>query len=246
MSDLLKELSGHIELWLANRKYANLSVLARISGVSYPTLRRIVQGEMTPSLQTVMQLAPVLLEQTPAQQFVAKHFPEVGKLYRFGDGGGYQVAEGHMAYTSFTKEEFIIFGLATREGGIRRSRLVEKLGESAYSAIDRLLGHELIVETDGVLKTRDENPYVPGLDGVLHLIRLAIDCFDKDKELDYGTYYMMFTSGLNDDGIKAAHRVMNEAEKKLLTVFNEPSFKGQKVLYYTLLSSYLESKEEFS
>ena len=158
MGELLKDLQDLIEAWLGTRKYANLSVLGRISGVSYPTMRRIMAGEMTPALQTVMQLAPVLLEQSEAQAFVAKHFPEVSKLYRLTDKQGYAVTSASEAFQAMTEDEFIVYSMAAQKNGISRKRLIERLGESALQAIDRLLETELLVElVPGRIQTKQEN-----------------------------------------------------------------------------------------
>ncbi len=50
---LVEELQREIESWMSSRRNGNLSVLSRLSGVSYPTLRRIMQAEFTPNLKAV-------------------------------------------------------------------------------------------------------------------------------------------------------------------------------------------------
>ncbi len=247
MGDLLKELQDLIEAWVGSRKYANLSVLGRISGVSYPTMRRIMAGEMTPALQTVMQLAPVLLEQGDAQVFVARHFPEVAKLYRLTDKQGYAVTSASEAFQSMSEDEFIVYSMAAQKNGISRQRLQERLGESAIQAIDRLLESELLVELEpGRIQTREENVFIAGRENTLHRMKLAIDCFDRKREQDYGSYYGLFTNGLSDEGIKAAHRVLREAEAKLMSIFQDPSLRGRKVLYHAMVSSFIDGKGEVS
>ncbi len=245
MGELLKELQELIEAWLGSRKYANLSVLARISGVSYPTLRRIVQGEMTPALQTVLQLAPVLQEQSQAQSFVARHFPEVAKLYRLTDRQGYALLNANEVFQSMSKEEFLVFSMAAQKRGISRNRLAQRLGEGAEDAIQRLLDAELIIEPiPGRLQTKDENVLIAGLDNTLHRIKLAVDAFDRQREQEYGSYYGLFSNGLNDEGIKAAHRVLREAESKLMSIFQDEGLQGPKILYHAMISSFIDAKGE--
>lgn len=56
MSEKIDILVGYIERWIAASTRRNVSLLSRMTGVPYPTLRRILQKESNPSLENTMAL----------------------------------------------------------------------------------------------------------------------------------------------------------------------------------------------
>src|SRR5438105_1481961 len=60
-------LSDAIDQWVQKRKNASLGLLAKLSGVPYPTVRRVAQREFRPTLQNALQIASVVV---PADQII--------------------------------------------------------------------------------------------------------------------------------------------------------------------------------
>lgn len=75
MTDSLRE---SIDRWLSAREKRSLSMLARLSKVSYSTVRRIVQGEKyEPSSNTAMKLAGVVMSKPELVAFATEYFPNM-------------------------------------------------------------------------------------------------------------------------------------------------------------------------
>ncbi len=236
---LVGELQREIDQWMSSRRNGNLSVLSRLSGVSYPTLRRIMQAEFTPNLETVMQVVSVILDDKQGRLFLCKHFPDFAPIFKKQEEVGYRMLNMAGLLQTLTKEEFMVFNLASGQG-VALARLHEKLGQQADFAIQRLTAADLIEVNEGMVKTKIKNVSFANLEEVLHHMSLAIQCYDREKVNDYGSNYGIFSDRLNDEGIEAANLAILEAKKKLVEVFTDPKYFGDRLYISVLSSSFMD------
>lgn len=68
-----------IDRWISGKEARNLSMLARLSGVSYSTVRRIMQKESDPSMETALKLADVVMSLPERVEFARVHAPGLVK-----------------------------------------------------------------------------------------------------------------------------------------------------------------------
>lgn len=68
-----------IKDYLGQRKSHTQLSLARKSGVSYATIRRLANGETVPSVYSVLSILDVVLSSQERIEFIDKHFPLIGK-----------------------------------------------------------------------------------------------------------------------------------------------------------------------
>lgn len=237
--NLIEELQREIEQWMSSRRNGNLSILSRLSGVSYPTLRRIMQAEFTPNLETVMQVISVILDDKTGRDFLCRHFPDFAPIFRKQEEAGYRMLNMAGLLQTFTKEEFIVFNLANGQG-VTMARLHEKLGQQADFAVQRLLTADLIELKDQHVTTKIKNVNFANLDEVLHHMSLAVQVFDREKVNDFGSHYGIFSERLNTEGIEAANQAIWECKKRLVEVYTDPRFFGQKLYLSVLSSSFME------
>ncbi|MBC7661214.1 MAG: hypothetical protein H7249_16070 [Chitinophagaceae bacterium] len=236
---LVEELQTEIDQWMSSRRNGNLSVLSRLSGVSYPTLRRIMQAEFTPNLETVMQVVSVILDDKQGRSLLCRHFPDFAPIFKKQEDVGYRMLNMAGLLQTLTKEEFMVFNLASGQG-VSRTRLHEKLGQQADIAILRLTAADLIETHGDVVKTKIKNVSFANLEEVLHHMGLAIQCFDRDKVNDAGSHYGIFSERLNQEGIEAASLAMVELKKRLVEVFTDPKYFGDRLYINVLSSSYMD------
>lgn len=237
---LVLELQREIEQWMNSRRNGNLSVLSRLSGVSYPTLRRIMQAEFSPNLETVMQVVSVVLDQKQATEFLCRHFPDFAPLFRRQDESGYQLVNVSGLAETFTREDFLIFNMASGHNGTTKQRIREKLGEAGERSLNRLLGSDLITVEGDAIRAKVGNMSLTSLEAVVHHMSLAIQSFDRERLNEGGSTYGLFSERLNAPGIEAASQALIECRKKLLEIFTNPDYLGDRLFYSVLASSYLD------
>lgn len=68
-----------IDNWLSVKGSRNLSMLARLSGVSYSTVRRIMQRENEPSMETALKLADIVMTRVERIEFAKVHAPGLSR-----------------------------------------------------------------------------------------------------------------------------------------------------------------------
>lgn len=237
---LVIELQREIEQWMSQRRNGNLSVLSRLSSVSYPTLRRIMQAEFSPNLETVMQVVSVILDQKHATEFLCRHFPDFAPLFRRQDDNGYQLLNVSGIAESFTKEDFIIFHMAAGNKGTTRQRIREKLGEAAERSLTRLTAADLIEINGERVQSKCSNMSLTSIEAVLHQMSLAIQLFDRERINEPGSTYGLFSERLNSSGVEAASLALLECRKKLVEIYTDPDYLGDRLFYSVLASSSLD------
>lgn len=237
--NLVEELQREIDQWMSSRRNGNLSVLSRLTGVSYPTLRRIMQAEFTPNLETVMQVVSVILDDKAGRDFLCRHFPDFAPIFRKQEEAGYRMLNMAGLLQTFTKEEFIVFHLASGQG-VSMERLHEKLGQQADLAVARLTAADLVEVKDKQVTTKIKNVNFANLDEVLHHMSLAIEVFDREKVNDFGSHYGLFSERLNAEGIEAANMAIWDCKKRLVEVYTDPQFFGDRLYLSVLSSSFME------
>ncbi len=233
--NLVEDIQSAIERWMGTRRNGNLSVLSRLSGVSYPTLRRIMQAEFTPNLQTVMQVVSVIMDDKEGRNFLCRHFPDFAPIFKKQEEVGYRMVNLSGLLQGLNRVEFMVLNLAIGEG-ITLQKLQQKFGEQADAAIQRLVAGELIEVSDECVKTKDKNITFTNIDEVLHYMSLAVQCFNREKVNSYGSHYAIFSERLNDEGMQAANAAVLEAKQKLMEIFCDPKYFGSQP-YVAQLSS---------
>lgn len=236
---LVEELQREIEQWMGSRRNGNLSVLSRLSGVSYPTLRRIMQAEFTPNLETVMQVVSVIMDDKQGRIFLCRHFPDFAPIFKKQEEVGYRMLNMAGLLQTLSKEEFMVFNLASGKG-VSLQRLHQKLGQQADFAIQRLTAADLIEVHGEMVRTKIKNVSFTNIEEVLHHMSLAISCFDRDKVNDYGSQYGIFSDRLNQEGLEAANAAILEAKKRLVEVFTDPKYFGDQLYLCVLSSSFMD------
>lgn len=76
MSEILRQA---INSWTEEKPARSLSVLRRLSGVSYSTLRRIAQGNGSASAETALKVADVVMTEAEFKQFTCEFMPALAR-----------------------------------------------------------------------------------------------------------------------------------------------------------------------
>lgn len=79
---MLEELAQVINTYIAGHKSRNLRSLSVRSGVAYATLRRIVQKETVPNMETVLSIMQYITNKEDGIHFLKKHYPGFGAFLK--------------------------------------------------------------------------------------------------------------------------------------------------------------------
>lgn len=199
-----------------------------------------MQAEFSPNLETVLQVVSVILDHKQATDFLCRHFPDFAPLFRRQDESGYQLVNVSGLAETFSREDFIVFHMASGHKGTTLARIRAKLGESGERSLQRLQQSDLL-EVDGErVRAKISNMSLTSVEAVVHHMALAIQSFDRERINDVGSTYGLFSEQLNAAGIEAAGVALLECRKKLLEIFTNPDYLGDRLFYSVLASSFLD------
>lgn len=187
-----------VEGWLAGRPSRSLSVLARVSGVPYATLRRIMQREYGASLETTFALLNIVATPAEILDFFPKKTP-VMKVYEKIMQGSHQ-ASPELIMKMLGRDNFWILALAMTIGATRE-RVEKMLGILGAAEFDKLIEEGLLVSQGDVYRYNDdadpillENKLIAG-EAVKYIAEAAaVLDFDRSKKrfavysIDEATY----------------------------------------------------------
>lgn len=130
-----------IDKWLSVKGSRNLSMLARLSGVSYSTVRRIMQKESEPTMDTALKLADVVMTRVERVEFAKVHAPGfamniAGVAYKADD-------DSMLEYMSASYAPVIV--LASHATGTNHDEVRYWFGDEMVRRFDELIdsGHLL-------------------------------------------------------------------------------------------------------
>ena len=235
MSKVRDDLARGIEAWLERRRNASLSVLSRLSGVSYSTIRRCVNNELgtDPSLEVVMAISRVVFLKTERQTFLAEHYPNFFDV----------VEEFHLSEdyaTDFDPANFLldkdcarVIALASSHGGATREAIRDLLGREGLFVAELLCKRGLLRESvDGKFETKRQNFSISDPANVISRIGLWTDFFRTENlNKPYQASYLFTTEGLNEKGLSEVAREKKRHAESMTRILTDKSLQGSKVVY---------------
>lgn len=175
-----------VEVWLAGRPSRSLSVLARVSGVPYATLRRIMQREYGASLETTFALLNIVASPSEILEFFPKK-TAVMKVYEKIMQGTHQ-ASPELIMKMLGRDNFWIMALAMTIGATRE-RVEKMLGVLGLAEFEKLVEEGLLIGDGDSYRYNDdadpillENKLVAG-EAVKYIAEAASGLdFDRSKK----------------------------------------------------------------
>jgi transcriptional regulator with XRE-family HTH domain len=242
---LKDELAQAIDEWIQNRRRGSVSLLAKLSGVSYNTVLRIAQKEVEPSFKAVALMLRVLMPKEKygdkGANFLVKHFPETGYFLEKDGQIDVEELDEIVRLDSFNREEFIALSIVATSDGASKDRIVAKLGEKGHASLEKLENAGIIFEYDGRYFASKKRFKIPGTQRILTEIRWLTELYDEGLDDCYGSYFRLKTEGLSDEGVMLAHKILDEASDKLSELIHNPTYHGPNVMGYGLVSTYVDA-----
>ena len=99
----------------------NLSLLSRLSNVSYATVRRIASNEGEPSCDVSASICDVIFEKEKTKEILEVYYPRLARVInRFAASE----AEAQLHTEVFANADFLpVLALATKDSGVSRQAL---------------------------------------------------------------------------------------------------------------------------
>jgi hypothetical protein len=241
MMGLLQELSDLIGLWLEKRRNASLPGLARVSGVSYPTVRRIYQKECEPTLNVVVSLLTVVATPDESRAFLERHYPDLAQI--MGPTMDRQVIDEAIELDRFSANHFLALALASTKDGVSVDEMKERAGRRGVDSLNELIDLGLFERDGGRYHTKNRDLKIAGSERVLEGISHLCELFDFDRIDSRGSLFRIKTEGLSKEAVLEVYRILYQASEAIQTLIDKPESKGEYVVGLGLLQTFLRFPE---
>lgn len=159
---LIPEIKEKLEKWIDSGPSRSIAELARRSGVSYTSTRRMVQNEGLPSYNNLANILSVLLENDidALPTLLKQQFPHLGRAIDMFLNDGVISDQNREALNRTINENSlasVIYAMSDSDDGTSLSDIIEEHGRSGLKALKELTSVGLIEESGGRYKTTEKN-----------------------------------------------------------------------------------------
>lgn len=148
-TDKLDKLVPYIERWLGSGQNRNVGMLARLSGIAGQTIRRILQRENVPELETTLCLLNIVASPDETLEVVggSQALNDFVKRVSSVTGGKKAPDADEVSAQLFNRERFWNFVIAMAVGVTRES--IEKLcGAYGVFELEKMIEEKILYERD--------------------------------------------------------------------------------------------------
>lgn len=231
-----------IEKWMDGKRSRTLGMLARLSNVSYSTVRRAAQGEGEPSQQVALDLASVVMAENEFREFVGSHWPA---LRRFVVDVNYKRGEESLHAFLNSEGHFKVIVLASGHDGTTEEEVKAKFGESHLSYLEDLIDSGFLTSkaSGSWAFDREIGDVSMGLARKC-LASLAGIADPKNDKIDGASTAWVGWESLSADAAVRCNNVLAKAIEELFSIFNDKANRGDVLVYAGALLNVLKGQEK--
>lgn len=232
---LAESLAAGIENWLAEKPHRSMTMLARMSDVSYSSVRRLVQREGEPSHEVIMALAPIVFKKPELQEFVEQHYPQ---LKRFFEAASENSGKADDILRS--KDHFRLMVLASHESGLTLEEAIRFFGEGVTPAFEDLIESGILKPSSHRYKAYIADDYVGALSFKLARKILGDMSDVYDGKIKAPTTAWVGWESLNVDALDRCNSILAKASDEILSIIQDEKSKGSILVFMGTLLNVLK------
>lgn len=231
---IMTDFYNEIEKWMQSSPNRTPSLLAKKSGVGESTIRRILQREVKPNFETILNILNITSELSEIKHIINNEFPDIGRVMSsvFNNNNKTKVLPDELEKIAQTYEGTLIFCLA---GGRRKTKyddVVKLLGKKGEKVLNNLIDLNAI---------KIENNYVTSnIEIVLNsetLKSIAVNLlhqFDMDKIGKSPTALIAESETLTNEAILEINKIIWNAYEQISKIKNDHNNTGEIPMYYLM------------
>jgi transcriptional regulator with XRE-family HTH domain len=241
MSELTTSLSKAIREWLAKRDNRNLSMLARLSGVSYPTIRRLAANESEPSAENAAAIAGIVLPKNEAAALIGRYFPGLKKLiFEINFETAYDEA---LKDFMLSRQHFQVILLADSIEGTNHDEVEKKFGEAGVRALREIIAADLLKKVDNRFYLNEDIGDASKAMARRYLSYLIEMCRPENDHIPSASGAYIAAKSLSPEAIERIHRKAADFAQWLFEHVNDPKNQGDVYWFGGWLHNILKNED---
>lgn len=181
---LLAELQAALITFMDKHKNLSIQSISNKTGISYSTIRRILQNEANDVRdETILSLILIVMQKPERLQFLESYYPSLGALLKESpsmDRDELELDHFKLRFYRFKDPHNYILKLALTAHGTTRKDIFRILGERGISALDEMIEDKFLHEDKNQrIEHAQQGSLLMNADDILHQIKKDADYFDK-------------------------------------------------------------------
>lgn len=242
MKSLVEVLADSIEDWLDKRKSRNLNLLARNSGVSYATVRRVAAKETSVSAEVAASLASVVMEKSQAKMLLSQYFPSLSSILYMESSFEGTADDLLLSYYN-SPEHMPVLMLATAKEGIDEKLVKERLGIRYLSYFNELVEADVFEEKNNRFFVNKEISIASREAGRRHLKALLEVTSNRNDNIPCASGAYMMHKCLTPKAVRLLRQKTVEFKQEIFNVINSEENQGEVLWYAGWLDNVLLNEE---
>lgn len=230
LNDISRAIKVVIEDYLAGHRTRSLATLARQSGISYTTLRRMAQREGAPTAEPVLKVIDVALDGKARALFLTQYFPEISRVAGFVGSESATQGESNAVLKPFYSRDphCLILLLAQNQSGTDVKTIERLCGEAGPLAIREL-------RDAGLISIDDDSKRIEllvgtsihlDIDMILNCMRTSIARFDRSLLGSEAARAGHLTGGVSLEGLDRIRQIVTEALTEIAAIKENSRYFG--------------------
>lgn len=228
-----------ISSWIEKRPSRSISQLARQAGVSYSSVWRAAQGEVSSSQTVAIAIASVTLEPPEFQGFVAEYYPNLLSVV------APQTKEPLAEPSDLAQlpEYMKVLMLASSPDGTNAREIIQKFGEKELALFQDLKDSGELIERDQRWFYEKTVCYTSPAKARRNLALIASECDPQNDHLTDASYATLGWTSLSADAVAQLYKKIDDFNSDVLQLVLNPDNKGPIVAAYGLLHNIFKGQE---
>lgn len=235
-------LAQSIREWLDTKPNRSLRMLARLTSISYSSVRRAAEGGAEQTQEIVLPIASFVMSPGRLNEFIRSHFPRLEKAIL----DVYYPANESDDIIDFilSEEHSAIIMLASSSQGTSREEVISLFGDISGDHFDD-------IKAAGVLTEKDERLYLErDIGGIsIHqgrklLALIAKSCTRKGDSTPFASYANAGWESLTPEAAKDIYRIMERTGKEVHEIASKPENRGEVLVAFGMLHNVIKGADK--
>lgn len=240
---MTEALSLAIKKWEAGRESRNLTMLKRLTHVSYSTIRRIVQNETSVLPETAMRIAERIMSQAELHAFVQTYMPTFAKTRT--EVSERTEDEDMMEYLE-NRDYVPVLLLASHRAGTNEAEVRDFFGREAARRFSELVSGGHLAPASGGNFRLDRTLGGVSLDTARQWISvMASICPSENDNIERSSLAHVAWESVNFETALAVYHAAIDFVRQTMTLVRDERNKGDVLIMIGTLFNVLKGTEEY-
>ncbi|WP_141736130.1 hypothetical protein [Oligoflexus tunisiensis] len=235
-------LAQSIREWLEAKPNRSLRMLARLTSISYSSVRRAAEGTVEQTQEIVLPIASFVMSPGRLSEFIRAYFPKLEKAVL----DVYYPANDSDDIIDFilSEEHSAIIMLSSSRQGTTREEVVTLFGDVSAEYFDDIEASGVLTEIDGRLYLEKDIGGISLHQGRRLLTLIVRSCSRKGDSIPFASYANAGWESLTPEATKDVYRIMERTGKEVHAIASNPENRGDVLVAFGMLHNVIKGAEK--